>query len=457
MPNDNDNAAKVSTTTANAAMTTTAQTPRQTPSHIIEWMRQLTDEQLAKEFEKEKRRRRRRKERDDHNKNSSNSSSLPLEQQAGDAAAATNGSTATTTKTTTTTTTTAVMIALHEAAAAGPSNPPPLPSPPPPPQQQQEQQQEQQQAPPAVRNSNNKKRSKASQPADLEKSNSSGKRQKKNGGGPGRIPNASWHAQYEKIKAFRLEFGHTFVPAAHPDKQFANWYFRERQHWCDRCKTGDTKFCTDEILTLLVAVGMGDANTGPYKPYEERWEDRYNELRAYKDKYGHFRVSSKHHRDLALWLERQRKSYLLRQKVAATGIAERGSILTDDRLHKLIAIGVSLKNPTPTFEERLQQMIRYKAEHQGCTKVPVSFRQMDNLGRWVTSIKTKYYDGKYPADRIAQLNAIGFCWDRRHVQSNWTSTKSTKTNTTNDVHDNHHDPHDPHHGGSDDDNNGINL
>lgn len=224
---------------------------------------------------------------------------------------------------------------------------------------------------------------------------------------------------YEQLKAFKQEHGHCYVPSTIADTTFSNWCTKVRKLWIKRLKTGQADLFPDTFVDLLVAVGMGDATTGPYQPYVERWEDRFNERKAHHETFGHFRVSAKENRKLFLWLSSQRQAYLSRQRLAATGVKPRAAALTDDRLQKLTALGVRLKPISLTFDDRLQQMIRYKAEHNGDTRVPVSYKALNNLGRWVTSIKTRYYEGRISADRIARLNALGFDWSRRHVQSNW--------------------------------------
>lgn len=233
-------------------------------------------------------------------------------------------------------------------------------------------------------------------------------------------PSEVWMSCYKRMKAFQHENGHSCVTAKHPDKQLYDWYLRNRKHWNNRLKRNDPSLISDDRIELLVDVGMGAKETGPFDTKADRWNERFEQLRVYQEEHGHCRVTHKQDRELASWVSTQRSSYLARKREAETGVKGRSFALTNERLQKLTSIGFNFENVTLSFATRLQQIIRYKAEH-GHTRVPVSFKECDNLGRYVSSIKTRYHEGKVAAENIEQLDAIGFDWSRRHVQSNWKS------------------------------------
>ena len=60
----------------------------------------------------------------------------------------------------------------------------------------------------------------------------------------------------------------------------------------------------------------------------------------------------------------------------------------------------------PSWETRFDDLLKYKAKHGNCN-VPV---KRGGLGRWVSTKRRAYKDGKPSQDRIEQLNSIGFDW-----------------------------------------------
>lgn len=65
---------------------------------------------------------------------------------------------------------------------------------------------------------------------------------------------------------------------------------------------------------------------------------------------------------------------------------------------------------TVTFEDRINQLQEYEAEH-GHMIVPEGYKEKDKLGKWVANQKFQRKKGKLHADKISQLDMIGFVWN----------------------------------------------
>ena len=65
----------------------------------------------------------------------------------------------------------------------------------------------------------------------------------------------------------------------------------------------------------------------------------------------------------------------------------------------------------PTWNERLGDLIRYKAEHGHCN-VP---QRQGSLGEWVVNQRKAYKNkkGKLSEKRIQKLDDLGFSWSAR--------------------------------------------
>ena len=222
---------------------------------------------------------------------------------------------------------------------------------------------------------------------------------------------------YAQMEAYKAQHGHVNVPSK--DQKLYSWIAKNRLYW-KRFLKGEPNTMNHYKIQKLVDLGFGTIENGPYTnlAYDVRWEEMYQQLVQFKNQHGHcdvVKLSDKYPK-LVAWASQQRTAFFNRQARAATGIKKRGIVLTDERMNKLAAIGFRFKVQSD-WDERLKQIVEYKALN-GNTRVPVAYKGHNNLGRWVTSIKTAYYEGKVPTDRIAKLDAIDFDWSLRSDPKN---------------------------------------
>jgi len=90
--------------------------------------------------------------------------------------------------------------------------------------------------------------------------------------------------------------------------------------------------------------------------------------------------------------------------------AERGkNRLSTERVWKLNELGFVWST---TWEERLDELARYKDEHGDCS---VPSKSYGPLGHWVTSQRTARRKGKLSEERVKKLDDLGFVWVTKQI------------------------------------------
>lgn len=145
------------------------------------------------------------------------------------------------------------------------------------------------------------------------------------------------------------------------------------------------------------------------------WDKRYEELKAFKKKYGHCKATPKANKSLATWLSTQRRMW---RKF-------KNSDLTSSRLSKLETLGVEwdpkASRDNEKWNEKYEDLKRFKEEHGHCDVVLVH-PQYTPLGNWVTEQLRCYFNENYKKHtwtekKFELLDSIGFDWNmvaRRH-------------------------------------------
>ena len=190
-------------------------------------------------------------------------------------------------------------------------------------------------------------------------------------------------------------------------------------NWVRENKKSEVSPPSKTFVDDLSSVGVPKEAT-----HIKTFEDRFEELKAYKAKHGHINLTSKMKEEevagLYNFCQRMRR---------ARAEPEKGKFnLTTERIALLDSIGFSWvreqkkteispkkrKNFRSRFESKVEELKAYKAEHghfkvkkkeneslyEFCRKIRVARKTPDKSNRKLT------------ADRIAQLDAIGFDWDK---------------------------------------------
>src|SRR2546425_760619 len=129
------------------------------------------------------------------------------------------------------------------------------------------------------------------------------------------------------------------------------------------------------------------------------WDERFGELQAYKEQFGHCSVPafwSKNH-SLGKWVVNQRQS-------------KRQGNLTQERFRRLEKIGFVWDPIDAFWEERFAELVRFKQKTGHCN-VPYSYPDIPELGVWVRTQRINRRRGNLSEGRLRRLEEIGFVWD----------------------------------------------
>ena len=155
------------------------------------------------------------------------------------------------------------------------------------------------------------------------------------------------------------------------------------------------------------------------KKRELQWEAHYQELVAFKEKYGHLCVPSKYKGNLSLsmWVSNQRQNY------------HKGTIMPE-RKKKLDDLGFVWRRQERTPKtyyawETMYQVVQEFEKKYGHLAVPYSFIWGEDipLGLWVANQRSRYNRGELTELQIKKLNNIDFiwnvekwCWEQRYEE-----------------------------------------
>jgi len=135
------------------------------------------------------------------------------------------------------------------------------------------------------------------------------------------------------------------------------------------------------------------------------WDERYGQLIAYKERFGDCNVPLRWSENLALgwWCNRQREAY-------------QNGKLSAERIKRLAVLGFVWDPIEAGWEEMFQALTAFKGRFGSCD-VPVSWPENPALGRWCSTQRVAYKKKTLSADRITQLEALGFVWDT--LEAGW--------------------------------------
>jgi len=148
------------------------------------------------------------------------------------------------------------------------------------------------------------------------------------------------------------------------------------------------------------------SKTPRQKRTTKSFEERIEELEAFKEKHDHVRVTAKHDKSLATFCAH------IRSGRRGTGA---GTLITEDRIKALDELGFDWGRQIRTtkvksFEERIEELKSFKAKH-GHVRVAVTHDM--NLATFCTKMRCARRTGltiTITEDRIKALDELGFEW-----------------------------------------------
>jgi hypothetical protein len=206
-----------------------------------------------------------------------------------------------------------------------------------------------------------------------------------------------WQTRFEEYAAFASE--HRTDPPT--DTKVGRWAERQRAlHAAGKLRASriaalnSIGFDWTQHNSAATGGASGRGGAGPRRPYrpdeDAKWRQHMDELRAYKAAHhGDTNVPHvyKDNTQLGLWVEKCRRI--------------RNS-LSPERVAELDALGFDWAPHETAWEAHFQQL-KHAHDHGGAMNKP--------LRDWATMQRMKRARGELSAERVAQLNSIGFEWD----------------------------------------------
>ncbi len=170
----------------------------------------------------------------------------------------------------------------------------------------------------------------------------------------------------------------------------------------------DTRFReTVEILGPQISLeALRDSiTTACIETFSENWDEKFGELQAFKDHYGHCSVPSRwpENKQLGMWVSTQR-------------LLARGGKLRRERTERLSDLGFIWDPFEAYWEEMFSALVKYQSSYGNCN-VPAEAREHRELGKWVNRQRMLYRRGSLTPSRINRFNQIGFVW--KPVEAFW--------------------------------------
>jgi superfamily II DNA or RNA helicase len=275
----------------------------------------------------------------------------------------------------------------------------------------------------------------------------------------------TWMKFYRELENYAREHDNPHVPTRWPSNtKLANWVWIQRQRRKGTYKPNGKDFVllSAEQISLLDKLGFWDARV-------DKWAERFDQLKRFKEKYGHCEVARVKGEDseLSEWASIQRsrnssgklqteqkakmdsigfpwasedkievkwqemyeqlKTYhsehgdtdvpgrwkenpKLATWVATQRARKKQGDLSDEQIQLLDKLGFTWKSrDRGTWEDRLAEVVVFKAKYGHC-KIPMPFPENPKLGHFVNSMRTQHNAGKLSPERVAKLEAHGFVW-----------------------------------------------
>ncbi len=213
--------------------------------------------------------------------------------------------------------------------------------------------------------------------------------------------NDVWERMFGQLEKFQKRYGHCRVPRGRPgNRRLATWVFKQRQLQ----RRGELQ---PDRFRRLDAIGFAWEATGFAN---QRWLKYWARLMEFRRRFGHCHVPTTWSEDKALgyWVTSQRA---MRKK----------GLLTEETVRRLDEVGF-VWDAGPKRRERWESLWSAKfaelaAFHreQGHWDVPYERPEFRRLRSWMNHQRLCHRQGQLSADRVRQLEEIGFPWESSRV------------------------------------------
>ena len=211
----------------------------------------------------------------------------------------------------------------------------------------------------------------------------------------------AWEERYAQLVAFHRQHGHTRVSKAWK-KNPGLGHWRHFQRILQREGKMDAGR-RERLDALGFEWEEAHVNWQSRIPqWEQLWELRFRELRAFKKRFGHCLVVTgwRENPALAKWVQKQRGKY-------------RTGLLRTDQIQRLEALDFAWASDYAHFDKgwegRFEELTAFHRRF-GHTRVPAKWKENPPLAAWKFQQRKRHRAGQLSAERKARLDALGFEW-----------------------------------------------
>ncbi len=211
-----------------------------------------------------------------------------------------------------------------------------------------------------------------------------------------------WEERFTELRVFRRQHGHCQVASrskTHPS--LGHWVNYQRVLKRSGRLSVARRRRLEEIGFDWISRGRSVEFRDPAY-WDAQWELLFNRLTRFHRRFGHCLVPAGSTRtpNLRQWVERQRH---LKQE----------GLLRPDRWRRLRALGLDWKTGEsldPRWTRSLGTLLEFRRRFGHC-RVPATWPENINLGRWVVKTRRLKNTGRLNAEKVRRLNEAGFVWD----------------------------------------------
>jgi hypothetical protein len=224
---------------------------------------------------------------------------------------------------------------------------------------------------------------------------------------------------FKLLKKFQSQFNHVKVPLvterSAPKMQeyqgLHSWLKQMRKHMASFENDQENSVLKETEYQELKELGIDKewwiGKEEKFAQEEAIFDDMVEQLRAFKEEYGHTFVPQRPRTPLYNWITRMRVAY------ADLKAGKKSFLDKPERIAKIQAIGFSLTATVTRqkFDERAVEWLEYKTEH-GTPNPPKTSR----IGKWCHKMRRRYHDANagrpshMTPEQMRKLTDWGFDW-----------------------------------------------
>jgi hypothetical protein len=213
--------------------------------------------------------------------------------------------------------------------------------------------------------------------------------------------NCGWNDKYESLNIFIEIFGHPNVPQRYE-------YNRKLGAWVGKQRVYFKKQKMQEGRKILLKILNFNWAPGKIFTFDTAWNLRYEELRYFREIYGHCNVPCKYdqNKELGYWVKNQRQFF-------------RKGIIEASRINCLDNLSFEWKRKetpvTLSWEDRFHELLTF-IHNFGNSLVP---QRSGALGKWVQKQRDLYRKRKLKHFRLERLKTVYFEWEPKNIYAKW--------------------------------------